>query len=453
MGAGASSDKGSKSKVRRSRLSFFKQTSAQAAAGMLSETEAEAQMKKREAAIKVIVRAMRQWRARRNTQRRIDRMKVQRKADKARRQSAMFAEINKTQDDLESRRKARGNRQRAWNETAIEDKAKAVAGEKQKKEDEIKAEAEKVQAREDEMAPELEMLCEKEHSAFKAGQKSPHIVLISDNFPANKKFIKMTEVADAYEAAVKVDATDGHPVVVVRYDFEITSLELLGKIRDAIRTKHPDLLARTISMVITHEYGALLPLKYLPSTQVGILGGTWKDGEQIATECSSERIKECHAFWMTMTHFLSASDAMSSETLGATAGFEAHDELAEALAAMKDPAKLEEFKNSTVKSMDQIANGGKKEEGAAPKYDRSKSKINFFLGSPLGSDGDMTQGNKTMAALKYVFHGAYVNSPSDFTAAGRAEHMEVFHEDLYEKAKQLKYKMIRIDRFGYDPKE
>ena len=116
-------------------------------------------------------------------------------------------------------------------------------------------------------------------------------MLISNYFPANKKFIKMIEVADAYEAAVKADASDGHPVVVVRYDFECTSLELLGTIRDAIRTKHPDLLARTISMVITHEYGALLPMKYLPSTQVGVLGGTWKDGEQVSTESSSERIK------------------------------------------------------------------------------------------------------------------------------------------------------------------
>ena len=163
--------------------------------------------------------------------------------------------------------------------------------------------------------------------------------------------------------------------------------------------------------------------------------------------------KECHAFWMTMTNFLSASDAMSSEALGATAGFEAHDELAEALAAMKDPEKLEEFKNSTVKSMNQIANGGKKAEGEKPKYDRSKSKINFFLGSPLGSDGDMETGNATMAALKYIFHGAEVNSPSDFTAAGRAIHNEVFDSELYEKAKLLKYKMIRIDKFGYDPKE
>ena len=106
----------------------------------------------------------------------------------------------------------------------------------------------------------------------------------------------------------------------------------------------------------------MLPLKYLPSTQVGVLGGTWKDGEQVSQETSSDRIKECHAFWMTMTHFLSASNAMSSETLGGTAGFEAHDELAEALAAMKDPEKLKEFKESTVKSLDHIANPEKKGE-------------------------------------------------------------------------------------------
>jgi hypothetical protein len=29
----------------------------------------------------------------------------------------------------------------------------------------------------------------------------------------------------------------------------------------------------------------------------------------------------------------------------------------------------------------------------------------------------------------------------------------VFDLELYEKAKQLKYKAIRIDKFGYDPKE
>ena len=58
-----------------------------------------------------------------------------------------------------------------------------------------------------------------------------------------------------------------------------------------------------------------------------------------------------------------------------------------------------------------------------------------------------------MDALRYIFHGAEVNSPSDFTAQGRATTAQVFHDDLYEVAKQLKYKMIRIDRFGYDPKE
>jgi len=433
-------------------MSFFKDTSAQAAAGMISTSDAEIQMARREHAIKTIVRAMRQWKARRNTQRRLDRKRAQRKADKKRRQSAMFAEINKTQVELDSRRAARANRTRAWTETETENKAKAIAGERQKIVDAERAEAERVAAREAEMRPELEMLAEKEYSAFKAGEKSPHVVLICDNFPANKKFIKMKEVADAYEAAVRKDAADGHPVVVVRYDFECTSLELLGKVRDAIRSKHTDLLARTISMVITHEYGALLPLKYLPSTQVGVLGGTWKDGEQVSQETSSDRIKECHAFWMTMTHFLSASNAMSSETLGGTAGFEAHDELAEALAAMKDPEKLKEFKESTVKSLDHIANPEKKGEEPA-KYDRSKSKLNFFLGSPLGSDGDVEAGKRTMDALRYIFHGAEVNSPSDFTAQGRAMTAQVFHDDLYEVAKQLKYKMIRIDRFGYDPKE
>eukprot|EP00729_Bicosta_minor_P026413 gene26413-29907_t len=149
------------------------------------------------------------------------------KADKKRRQSAMFAEINKTQVELDSRRAARANRTRAWTETETENKAKAIAGERQKIVDAERAEAERVAAREAEMRPELEMLAEKEYSAFKAGEKSPHVVLICDNFPANKKFIKMKEVADAYEAAVRKDAADGHPVVVVRYDFECTSLELL----------------------------------------------------------------------------------------------------------------------------------------------------------------------------------------------------------------------------------
>ena len=124
------------------------------------------------------------------------------------------------------------------------------------------------------------------------------------------------------------------------------------------------------------------------------------------------------------------------------------------LAAIKDPEKLKEFKNSTVKSLDKIAQGASGHEKGDPyKYDRSKSKLNFFLGSPLGSDGDVAAGHRTMDAMKYLFHGAEVNSPSDFTKEGQLICSQVFDPELYQVAKQLKYKMIRIDKFGYDPKE
>ena len=43
------------------------------------------------------------------------------------------------------------------------------------------------------------MLAAREAAAYKAGHKSPHLVLISDYFPANKKNIFMRDVADAYE--------------------------------------------------------------------------------------------------------------------------------------------------------------------------------------------------------------------------------------------------------------
>ena len=124
--------------------------------------------------------------------------------------------------------------------------------------------------------------------------------------------------------------------------------------------------------------------------------------------------------------------------------------------AMKDPEALEKFKNSTVTSLAKIANGGEKtdsELAAGPEYDRSATSINLFLGSPLGSDGDTKTGAETIAALKYIFHGATVNSPSDFTAAGQKITGSVFDMEKYEEAKQLKYKAIRVDKFGYDPKE
>ena len=88
-----------------------------------------------------------------------------------------------------------------------------------------------------------------------------------------------------------------------------------------------------------------------------------------------------------------------------------------------------------------------------PNYDRSKAKINFILGAPLGTDGDQETGKKTMAAVKYVFHGSSVESPSDFTKEGRALIHTIFDPIKYEVAKHLRYKQIRIDKFGYDPKD
>jgi hypothetical protein len=55
--------------------------------------------------------------------------------------------------------------------------------------------------------------------------------------------------------------------------------------------------------------------------------------------------------------------------------------------------------------------------------------------------------------VKYVFHGSAVQSPSDFTQEGKAIIHAIFDPAKYEAVKQLRYKNIRIDKFGYDPKE
>jgi len=257
----------------------------------------------------------------------------------------------------------------------------------------------------------------------------------------------MYDVANAYEeAALEVSPLDQHPVKIVRYDYEMSSLELLGLIRDKITEDDASLLARTISFIIPHAYGALLPLKHLPSTEVGILGGVWKDGKQVEEESQSERIVECQAFWETLTKFLSAYNGPEE---CAVEGFAVTDILAEGLNALNDPAKLESFKAGTLSKI----------AGQAPittdekQYDRSKAKINFILGAPLGTDGDPETGKRTMAAVKYVFHGADVQSPSDFTKDGKALIHSIFDPAMYEAAKQLRYKNIRIDKFGYDPKD
>ena len=88
-------------------------------------------------------------------------------------------------------------------------------------------------------------------------------------------------------------AVDGRPIKTLIYDWEMTSLELLGMIQDLVHEDHPELLARSFTFLVSHAAGSLMMLKHQPSNEVGILGGVWKNGKQIDKEGGSHRIIEC----------------------------------------------------------------------------------------------------------------------------------------------------------------
>lgn len=72
-------------------------------------------------------------------------------------------------------------------------------------------------------------------------------------------------------------------------------------------------------------------------------------------------------------------------------------------------------------------------------------------GSTEGGDGGT--GERTLAALTKVMHGARVVSPADYEPAAGKWRTMLFDKERWSEAMKAKRKMIQIDRLGYDPDE
>lgn len=58
-------------------------------------------------------------------------------------------------------------------------------------------------------------------------------------------------------------ADDGHPIEVVRYNWEISSLELLCKIRDVVKRDHKGVAAKSFTFMVPFAYGTRFQMPYM----------------------------------------------------------------------------------------------------------------------------------------------------------------------------------------------
>jgi hypothetical protein len=121
----------------------------------------------------------------------------------------------------------------------------------------------------------LNDLAAAEQPALQAGHKSPHLVLLSNRWN-NKEFTTSEAVLSQFASAIRQESWDGHPVVVVTYDWEISPVQLLGKIVLALTggaasgAPQSKLRAKTIAFMVYTDMGSLFVTKYMATTHTTI---------------------------------------------------------------------------------------------------------------------------------------------------------------------------------------
>eukprot|EP00039_Didymoeca_costata_P003463 m.67908 g.67908 ORF g.67908 m.67908 type:complete len:466 (-) comp11919_c0_seq1:41-1438(-) len=402
------------------------------------------EMELRDRAIRLIQRNVRAWKTRRNMQERLK----QKKAREAARKKALFKEFESDQQKLKARAQARQNRLKQWDsrKKKLEQEQKEIEERKKRlaKEEEEREKAEAAQ----EIQDAIDELAKEEQASKDAGVKNPHIIMIGKQWSGNGRQITAPHVTEAFTKAVREKGkSDDLPIKTIVFDWDMETADLLELIRKNILSEHEGTKAASLTLLIPHSYGSLFFLKQLPSTQVGILGGTWKNGEQISEEGGSLRVIECRFFWNQLADLLSVlPEDLSEKKEEGENDSKPVDPLQEALSKMKDPDSLDSWLHDVEKK---VANVTLDEEKKITS--REGKKVTLLLGKPLGFGTDESAGTKTIAAMKKVFLNADVTSPSD--GSDEAKHItnNLFQPDLYEEAVAIREKMFEDNAVGLFP--